>query len=329
MFTETYDLSTATAVTIEPPEPHDVYVGQGGRQLASAYGEHDADKSGSGLLPYELREYVDSDSANRIDWKATARLGSPHVTEYELEAEQRTILVVDARASTKRGQPGETPLDYIREVGLGLVDSAEKTADPVSLYLLEEGQYTLTEQAAKTSAEFRRIRYQLNQLSTQSELAQKSQGQRTRVSLKRSQLRTQFSEDDSTLGQTLSPYLKTGFRTAYTNTDVLGEVVERIILEHRDAGSVQVQLLTTDLNQPTLLDSAARLSENGHQMVTFLTPAVLFDTNTQRPIAGEDSYREYVEFEEFRRTLARLDRVKALELGPRNRVKTLLAQRDP
>jgi hypothetical protein len=41
----------------------------------------------------------------------------------------------------------------------------------------------------------------------------------------------------------------------------------------------------------------------------------------------EAAYRRYLDFEEFRRSLARLDRVQAYEVGPGDRLGALLASR--
>jgi len=55
----------------------------------------------------------------------------------------------------------------------------------------------------------------------------------------------------------------------------------------------------------------------------FLTPSILFDPGGLVDL--EAAYDRYVEFEEFRRDLARLPGVSAFEVGPGDRLDAVLA----
>jgi uncharacterized protein (DUF58 family) len=60
-------------------------------------GRHASRLRGRGLAFEELRHYVQGDDVRTIDWKATARLRSPHVRVYSEERERPVLLVVDQR----------------------------------------------------------------------------------------------------------------------------------------------------------------------------------------------------------------------------------------
>ena len=60
-------------------------------------GRHASRLRGRGLAFEELRHYALGDDVRTIDWKATARLRSPHVRVYSEERERPVLLVVDQR----------------------------------------------------------------------------------------------------------------------------------------------------------------------------------------------------------------------------------------
>jgi uncharacterized protein (DUF58 family) len=62
-------------------------------------GRHASRLRGRGLAFEELRQYVQGDDVRTIDWKATARLRSPHVRVYNEERERPVLIVVDQRSS--------------------------------------------------------------------------------------------------------------------------------------------------------------------------------------------------------------------------------------
>jgi uncharacterized protein (DUF58 family) len=61
-------------------------------------GRHASRLRGRGLAFEELRHYSQGDDVRTIDWKATARLRSPHVRVYSEERERPVLLVVDQRS---------------------------------------------------------------------------------------------------------------------------------------------------------------------------------------------------------------------------------------
>lgn len=62
-------------------------------------GRHASRLRGRGLAFEELRHYSQGDDVRTIDWKATARLRSPHVRVYTEERERPVLLVSDQRQS--------------------------------------------------------------------------------------------------------------------------------------------------------------------------------------------------------------------------------------
>ena len=62
-------------------------------------GRHASRLRGRGLNFEEMRDYLPGDDIRSIDWKATARTGSPHVRVFTEERDRPAILVVDQRMS--------------------------------------------------------------------------------------------------------------------------------------------------------------------------------------------------------------------------------------
>src|SRR5258706_270453 len=59
--------------------------------------------NGRGQNLYALRDYVPTDSARHVHWKASARLGSLMVREFTREDETRVLLVLDPHVFTPEG----------------------------------------------------------------------------------------------------------------------------------------------------------------------------------------------------------------------------------
>ena len=158
IFRETVQVGDPPTVTVEPRGPRSIHVGQGGDRMAMAFSEHKAGRSGTGIEPAELQEYVPGDQVQRIDWKATARLGTPHVRKYEAETNRRTLLVIDHRASLAVGPPAESKFDYLRDVALATAASTRRLGDPTSLVTVGDAGITNRVSAAKTPDAYSRIR---------------------------------------------------------------------------------------------------------------------------------------------------------------------------
>ncbi|WP_298937932.1 DUF58 domain-containing protein [uncultured Ruegeria sp.] len=62
-------------------------------------GRHASKLRGRGLNFEELRAYLPGDDIRTLDWKVTARTGTPHVRVYTEERDRPTLLLVDQRMS--------------------------------------------------------------------------------------------------------------------------------------------------------------------------------------------------------------------------------------
>jgi uncharacterized protein (DUF58 family) len=67
--------------------------------LSVLNGRHASRLRGRGLNFEEMRDYLPGDDIRSIDWKATARTGSPHVRVFTEERDRPALLVVDQRMS--------------------------------------------------------------------------------------------------------------------------------------------------------------------------------------------------------------------------------------
>lgn len=69
----------------------------------TASGNHQSHFRGRGLDFDAVREYVPGDDIRNIDWKVTARTGSPHLKLFKEEKERHTLLCVDMNSTMRFG----------------------------------------------------------------------------------------------------------------------------------------------------------------------------------------------------------------------------------
>ena len=90
--TKTRRLPIAREITVYPPvEPTDEFF----QVLPLITGEFETFVRGRGYDLYRIREYMPEDSARHVDWKATAKSGSPKVREFTREDERKLRIVFD------------------------------------------------------------------------------------------------------------------------------------------------------------------------------------------------------------------------------------------
>lgn len=70
---------------------------------SSAPGNHHSPFRGQGLDFDSVREYVFGDDIRAIDWRVTARTGSPHLKLFKQEKERHTIICLDMNSSMRFG----------------------------------------------------------------------------------------------------------------------------------------------------------------------------------------------------------------------------------
>jgi uncharacterized protein (DUF58 family) len=312
-------LGSAPTVTVTPRTP-DLHVGQGGKTIHSAYGEHQADRPGPGITTRELRQYVPGDDIRRIDWNATARLAETYIRETEGETDRQAILVVDHRRPMSVGREGERPLDYAREVGIGVTRAALDRGDPIGLWTVGESGPTTSITPGSATRTYGRIETHLYGLTPTD-----GGDARNARSVGRAQTLTdRLDGDASRFARTLSAY--TGDSDSYVallRDDPLVGTVDRI--RNRSGREGLIVLVTTD-DQPTELREAVKTAiRGGGRVLVFLLPGCLF-----KPAGLQDldaAYERYRAFERLRRELDQHPRVTAFELAPDARLNTVLEHR--
>lgn len=324
LVTESFARGDTSTIVVEPRRPQEVHVGQGGDEIAAAFGEHDAGRQGAGLIPAELRQYVPGDSADRIDWKATARLDEPHVREFEAETDRQTVLLVDHRSAMAVGRAGETMLDYAREVALGLVRVAESFGDPLGLYTVGDDGLTSEYQPATGPDQYESVRESLRELSpTASTHLTTGHDHVTRPSEAR-RLRARLETETTSFAQTLQPFFEsTDPYVQQVEGDALFGAVRRE--QTQLSGTVWTVLITDDSAPNRVRETVNLASQDGNHVMVFLLPQVLFEPGGLTDL--DSAYDRYAEFEEFRRELDRIPRVTAFEVGPGDRIEAILAAR--
>lgn len=109
------------------------------RKQASATfaGQYRASFRGQGLDFDDFREYSSGDEPRFIDWKVTARTGTPYVRKFYEEREQILLLAIDTSASMHYASAGmqDSKLEYAARIAAVLAYSAALNGDKVGLLL--------------------------------------------------------------------------------------------------------------------------------------------------------------------------------------------------
>lgn len=321
LFETTVTTATSANLTVRPRRPQHIHVGEGGRRVATAYGEHETGRGGAGLEPAELRQYIPGDPTSRIDWNATARLGEPYVREFEAQVDRETLLVVDHRAAMGVGRPGETKLDYGRELALAVVDSADALADPLGLVTVGDGGATTQQGPGATEAHFQRVRTRLTDL-----VPTGAQGPRSNpLDPGRARAVTsRLAEEESPFADALGPLLadSEAYVRRVREDPLLGAVEAALARRSRTELAVVV---TDETGRTELRETARLLRRQGVRGVFYLLPGPLYDPGGLADL--EEAYAAYVDFEEFRRELAGVTGVTAFEVAPEDRLGAVLSAR--
>lgn len=104
---------------------------------ATLSGQYRASFRGQGLEFDDFREYQPGDDPRFIDWKVTARTGSPYVRRFHEEREQVLLLAVDTSASMRyaSSKSNYSKLEYVALISAVLAYSAARNGDNVGLLL--------------------------------------------------------------------------------------------------------------------------------------------------------------------------------------------------
>ncbi|TYL37862.1 DUF58 domain-containing protein [Natronococcus pandeyae] len=346
LFETTVPVGSTPGITVEPRSPRSVYIGKGGDRRAITRGEHEAERFGSGTDPAEIREYVPGDTADKIDWKATARLNALHVREFEADTDRPTMLIVDHRAALSEGPPAESKLAYLREAALATVSRARQLGDPIGLLSIGDAGLTSRFDPATGPGQYVSIRRQLLDLeptnanersgSTDDSTGPVTIEETATSSLIAAGRRPNHASLDTTASpgatpadtdrsdafvRTLEPfYANQQYQTRFESDPLLGAVRTAAATYHDRVWTI----ICTDDSDPNALYEAVRYSRSkNNDVLVLLTPSVLFRPSGVADV--ERAYNQYQSFEEFRQKLDRLEGVTALEVAPEERLSTLLA----
>jgi uncharacterized protein (DUF58 family) len=321
-FADEIQWDDAVTIDVQPYASQSLHVGAGGEPLITLYGEHGTDRAGSGLEPYEVREYAPGDTLSRIDWKATARLGHPHVREYEQMAIDETALVVDHRATMGQGIQARTKLDSLREVALSYVGSAESFNDPLGIYTVGDDGVTTGRPPAASAQQYSDARRVIRDLAP---TTPKTTGPDRSKTFSPSRARELAARLDGTrLGTTLGPYFESrdGYVRRLDDRPLFRTVK---LARSRLRANAWTVILTDDTDRTEVYEATKLARRNGGKVLVFLTPSTVYEPGALDRL--DEAYREYSDFEEFRQSLARMDRVSAFEVAPTDRLEAVLRRR--
>jgi uncharacterized protein (DUF58 family) len=102
-------------------------------RLPSRLGEHPARASGEGGEFAGVREFVPGDRQRRINWPATTRHGTLHLTTFAAERTQNIVVIADE--TTDVGVAGMTSLDLVLRGAAGAVTRYLAARDRVGLVI--------------------------------------------------------------------------------------------------------------------------------------------------------------------------------------------------
>lgn len=93
---------------------------------------------GRGLEFSHVRVYQHGDDVRAIDWKVTARRGTPFVRQFVEERDLSVVLVVDVSGSGRFGPGERSPQEVAHEIAAALAFAAARNNDRVSLLLVSD-----------------------------------------------------------------------------------------------------------------------------------------------------------------------------------------------
>lgn len=94
-------------------------------------GRHTSRLRGRGLNFEELRDYMPGDDVRSIDWKVTARTGTPHVRVYTEERDRPVLVLVDQRMSMFFGSVAYMKSVIAAEAAAVIADRVLKQGDRI------------------------------------------------------------------------------------------------------------------------------------------------------------------------------------------------------
>ncbi len=121
-------------------------------------GEYQSSFRGQGLDFDDFREYQHGDEIRFIDWKVTARMGSPYIRKFREERELAVILAVDVSGSGDFGSIHFSKREAAAEAAAILGFSAAGNGDKVGLLLFAKDAFFFVPAAKGTRHVLRIVR---------------------------------------------------------------------------------------------------------------------------------------------------------------------------
>ncbi|THE65054.1 DUF58 domain-containing protein [Salinadaptatus halalkaliphilus] len=319
---ETITAGSRPAVTVEPRGDEPIHVGAGGDRIGTAYGQHEGGRLGSGDDPAEPREYVPGDTADKIDWKATARLGTTYVREFETETDRRTTLVVDHRSTLATGPDSGTKFDHLREAALSVAERAYRAGDPVGLVTVDDGGVSSRIEQTTAGGTYRTIRHRLLDLEPTG--TTRTHTRRLTGDQARTRLASLAGGSSHPEGEPFETTLRPFYEARASGTDrvTVDSLTSAIRATTSSHNRGQTVIVTDDSRPAELRETVSLAHSHGNDVLVLLAPSVLYETD--RITALEQSFDQYVAFENLRRDLTRIERVTALEVGPGDRLSAIV-----
>ncbi|WP_135855111.1 DUF58 domain-containing protein [Halorussus salinus] len=339
---------TPPSVTVVPPQPRALHIGAGGDPTTAIIGNHPTNQEGMGLDPDSIREYTPGDALRQIDWKATARSSQPYIRTFEKHTEYGTALILDHREAMQVGTPGETKLEYARQVALAVVDQAETDGDSIGLHTIGDAGVTNRQPIRATMETYATLRTTIYDVTPTEDSNPTAQQRADRADQRAAsmgvpdstpqgdnhstttpgiakQTADELAREDSAFAASLHPFY-TAAQTYVQRiaTKPLYQTVRTLLTtgentEHRRPD--RIVIVTDDTNRAEVRETVQVARQQSDQVLVFLTPTVLFEPAGLTDM--ESAYERYTEFEQFRQQLAGLDQVSAFEVAPGDRLATL------
>ncbi|AUV82536.1 hypothetical protein C2R22_13545 [Salinigranum rubrum] len=323
-FSETVERGSPVELVVNASGPTGIHVGQGAEDVANWYGDEDKQLAERGLDPQDIRAYVPGDVMKNIDWNVTARTGDLHVRQYGQESDRHAVVIIDQRPAMNVGPEGETKFAYAREFALALVGSADAAFDSLAIYGVDEEGIVSRTQSAVTGGGATSLHEALLRMTPQSTGERNTATRRYASPVGRQRVAGRLGSGDSSFEERLRPFFRLQHRELVSgekNPIQLAIQREQAMVDDR----LSVLIVTDDSDPRRVWDSVQFGTRVADDVSVFLTPHVLFAPDGLADL--EAAYEAYRTFEEFRTELDRMRGVRAFEVAPSDRLRTVVESR--
>ena len=320
VFTATLDTTPTIDVTVDPQQPDNLHVGQAGERFTVTFGEHGSGNTGPGMVPAGMRAYMPGDPADRIDWKATARLDNVYVREFEIETVRPLLLLVDGR-TTESHSNGNRPVEYRRHIAATLAAEAASHGDPVGLYQITPTGVEASTRLSAAPTHYLQLRDRLYTPQQETATTETDHARATpQIPLETATVARRLRDDQSPFGTHLKPFLRGEMEYIDVDGRPLVETVRTYLT--RQGTDARVAIIADDQRREELYDAVKLAGQLSPEILVFTTPTALFDSQHLADI--DHVYGEYATFEQFRQRLDRIDNVTAFEAAPGDTVQRIV-----